>query len=152
MAWAQPGGFSADTSLTFSAMAAPSQEMRTDEVTARLLAWAPQGIAKGKPLWLGLHLRHAPGWHTYWKNPGQTGAPTTVQWQLPQGWVAGETGWPVPVKIPVAGLINYGYDGDVLLAAPVQLQVPATPGVTTVWVRLQASWLACKVECVPQQG
>ena len=73
-----------------------------------------------------------------------------MQWQLPQGWVAGETGWPVPVKIPVAGLINYGYDGDILLAAPVQVQV--APDNATAVVGLQANWLACKVECVPQQG
>ena len=45
--------------------------VRTDAVTARLLAWAPQGVAEGQMLWLGLHMQHAPGWHTYWKNPGQ---------------------------------------------------------------------------------
>ena len=150
VAWAQPGGFSTAPSQAFKIIAEPSQEARADEVTARLLAWAPQGIGAGRPLWLGLHLRHAPGWHTYWKNPGQAGAATSVQWQLPQGWMAGEVDWPVPVKIPVEALINYGYDGDVLLAAPVQVQ--ATADAATVSVGLQANWLACKIECVPQQG
>ncbi len=150
VAWAQPGGFSTAPSQAFQIIASPSQETRTEEVTARLLAWAPEGIGTGKPLWLGLHLQHAPRWHTYWKNPGQAGAATSMQWQLPQGWVAAEVEWPVPVKIPVEALINYGYDGSVLLAAPVQ--VPAAPDAATVSVGLQANRLACKVECVPQSG
>lgn len=127
-----------------------THEVRTAEVTAQLLAWAPQGIAPGQPLWLGLHLKHAPGWHTYWKNPGQAGAATTLQWQLPAGSTAGDIIWPTPSKFAVANIVNYGYSSDTLLAVPVQVQ--KLPDSTTLDVELQAQWLACKVECLPQQG
>lgn len=124
--------------------------VRTDAVTARLLAWAPQGVAEGQMLWLGLHMQHAPGWHTYWKNPGQAGMATSLQWQLPTGWEAGEIAWPVPAKFMAGGLVNFGYADDVLLAVPVR--IPALQATDTVPIVLQANWLACRTECVPQQG
>ena len=126
-------------------------EVRSAEVTARLLAWAPQGIALGRPMWLGVQLQHAPGWHTYWKNPGQAGMATHMQWQLPQDWSAGDVHWPAPERFTVGDLVNLGYDGNVLLAAPVQISaVPAH--ADTVTVALQARWLACRAECLPQQA
>lgn len=135
---------------TSNPVAAPQQEARTDEVAARLLAWAPQGIAPGQTLWLGVQLKHAPGWHTYWINPGQAGMATNFEWKLPEGWTAGNIAWPTPVKFPVGDLVNLGYDGDVLLAVPVQVQ--SVPQGDTVTVGLQANWLACRTECLPQQG
>lgn len=124
--------------------------VRTDAVVARLLAWAPRGIAEGQVLWLGLHMQHAPDWHTYWKNPGQAGMATSLQWQLPADWDAGDIAWPVPVKFMAGGLVNFGYADDVLLAVPVR--IPALPAAGTVPIVLQANWLACRIECVPQQG
>ena len=70
---------------TAFAQEAPRHEARTDEVAARLLAWAPQGIAPGQTLWLGVQLQHAPDWHTYWINPGQAGMATNFEWKLPEG-------------------------------------------------------------------
>lgn len=131
-------------------MPAPRQEARTDEVAARLLAWAPQGIAPGQTLWLGVQLQHAPDWHTYWINPGQAGMATNFDWKLPEGWTAGNIAWPTPVKFPVGDLVNLGYDGNVLLAVPVQIQ--SVPQGDTVTVGVQANWLACRTECLPQQG
>lgn len=81
-------------------------------------------------LWLGLHMQHTPGWHTYWKNPGQAGMATSLQWQLPTGWEAGEIAWPVPVKFMAGGLVNFGYADNVLLAVPVR--IPALPATGTV--------------------
>ncbi|MDO4795266.1 MAG: protein-disulfide reductase DsbD family protein [Brachymonas sp.] len=131
-------------------ISAPQQEARTDEVAARLLAWAPQGIAPGQTLWLGVQLQHAPDWHTYWINPGQAGMATNFEWKLPEGWIAGNIAWPTPVKFPVGDLVNLGYDGHVLLAVPVQ--IPSVPQGDTVTVGVQANWLACRTECLPQQG
>jgi DsbC/DsbD-like thiol-disulfide interchange protein len=54
------------------------------------VAHAPEGVAAGKPLWLGLLIAHQPHWHTYWKNPGDSGLPTTLQWTLPAGTQAGD--------------------------------------------------------------
>lgn len=68
----------------------------TEQVRAELLAWAPEGVEAGKPVWLGLQLTHQPEWHTYWKNSGDSGLPTQLAWQLPAGITAGEIAWPTP--------------------------------------------------------
>src|SRR5262245_22151223 len=81
----------------------------TERVRAQLLAHAPEGLAPGKPVWVGLQLTHKPEWHTYWKNAGDSGLPTQLQWTLPEGVAAGDIQWPLPQKIPVGTLTNYGY-------------------------------------------
>ena len=81
-----------------------SQTVRTDQVQATLLAHAPQGVplglapeaAAGQPVWVGLQITHAPEWHTYWKNAGDSGMPTELQWTLPPGVRAGDIAWPLP--------------------------------------------------------
>ena len=90
----------------------------TDQVRAELLAWAPEGVEAGKPVWLGLQLAHQPDWHTYWKNSGDSGLPTMLEWQLPDGITAGDIAWPTPKKIPIGTLANYGYEHTVLLPVP----------------------------------
>jgi thiol:disulfide interchange protein len=122
----------------------------TERVRAELLAHAPEGVAPGKPVWLGLQIAHQPQWHTYWKNPGDSGLPTVLDWQLPAGLTAGEIRWPVPRKIPIGHLANYGYEGTVLL--PVPLEVGASFPGTDATVRLKATWLVCKQECIPEEG
>jgi thiol:disulfide interchange protein len=124
--------------------------VRTDEVRAELVAHAPEGVAPGRPVWLGLAIEHAPHWHTYWKNPGDSGLPTTLNWQLPAGATAGEIAWPTPNRLPVGPLVNYGYEGGLLLPVPVTL--PADFQADALNVRLSAQWLVCKDVCIPQQG
>ena len=81
--------------------ASPGRAVATSEqVRAELLAWAPEGVEPGKPVWLGLQLAHQPEWHTYWKNSGDSGLPTTLEWQLPAGVTAGEIAWPTPTQNP----------------------------------------------------
>jgi len=122
----------------------------TDQVRAELLAHAPEGVAPGKPLWLGLAIDHAPHWHTYWKNPGDSGLPTTLEWTLPPGFVAGEIEWPTPRKLPVGPLMNFGHEGRLLL--PVRVTVPEGFSGATLAVRLRADWLVCKDVCIPEGG
>ena len=135
----------------------------TERVRAELVAHAPRGVAPGEPLWLGLLIQHQPGWHTYWKNPGDSGLPTELAWQLPAGLDAGEIAWPVPEKIRIDTLANYGYEGTVLLPVPLQVasnfQAPLPAGALgnadsggTLNVRLHANWLVCKLECIPEEG
>ena len=126
----------------------------TPHVRAELLAHAPEGVAPGRPLWLGLRISHQPGWHTYWKNPGDSGLPTELRWQLSPGLQAGEVAWPVPRVLRVGDLVNYGYEGQVLLAVPVQIApgFAAPAGQDALPVRLHASWLVCRVECIPEEG
>ncbi|TNF60440.1 MAG: protein-disulfide reductase, partial [Burkholderiales bacterium] len=122
----------------------------TGQVRAELLAHAPEGIQPGGTLWLGLRLQHAPDWHTYWKNPGDSGLPTELEWTLPAGFSAGDIAWPTPRKFPLGTLANYGYDGAVLL--PVPVRVPDAFSAGALEVSLYASWLACKTECIPEEG
>jgi len=126
----------------------------TPYVRAELVAHAPQGIAPGQPLQLGLLIAHQPDWHTYWKNPGDSGLPTQLDWQLPAGLDASEIAWPAPRKFPIGNLANYGYDGQVLL--PVAVTVPpgwrADPLATEATFQLHASWLVCRQECIPEEG
>jgi len=134
----------------FAQAALPSAVVTTDQVRAELVAHAPEGVAPGKPLQLGLAITHQPKWHTYWKNPGDSGLPTALSWQLPAGVTAGEIQWPTPHKLPVGPLMNYGYEGQLLL--PVAVTVPAGFDADTLDVKLRAEWLVCKDVCIPEGG
>jgi len=122
----------------------------TPQVRAELVAHAPDGITPGKPVWLGLKIEHQPHWHTYWKNPGDSGLPTTLKWTLPAGLTAGDVVWPTPSRLPIGPLMNYGYEGTLLL--PVALNVPADFDAPTVRLKLEAEWLVCKEVCIPESG
>ena len=122
--------------------------VQTEQVRAELVLDAPKGWQVGAPLRLGLLLQHAPGWHTYWKNSGDSGAATTLDWQLPAGAQAGAIAWPLPHKIALPGMVNYGYEGEVLLSVPVHISHATADGQ----IVLQAKWLVCKIECIPQSG
>ena len=122
------------------------------ELRAELVAYAPQGINPGTPFSLGLLLDHQPQWHTYWVNPGDSGLPTELQWTLPKGAQAGAIDWPVPKKIKIGALANLGYEGQVLLPVQVQLPKGFSAEADSFTVRLRASWLVCRQECIPQEG
>lgn len=122
----------------------------TPQVRAELVAHAPEGVTPGKPMWLGLKIEHKKEWHTYWKNPGDSGLPTTMEWQLPAGATAGEILWPTPAKLPIGPLLNFGYDGTVLLPVPVTVS-PDFKG-QNMDIQLHAEWLVCKDVCIPQSG
>lgn len=136
-------------------------QVQTEQATARLLAYAPQGVPVGQgadsghpAVWLGLEITHAPDWHTYWKNSGDSGMPTELHWTLPPGVLAGDIAWPVPKKIPIAHLTNYGYEDTVLLAVPLIITPDYRPGSLddSLDIGLQATWLVCRQECIPQDG
>ncbi|HET8747025.1 MAG TPA: thioredoxin family protein [Ramlibacter sp.] len=127
--------------------------VNTDHVRAELLAHAPEGLEAGKQVWVGLRITHQPEWHTYWKNPGDSGLPTVLTWSLPAGLEAGEIAWPAPHKLPVGPLMNYGYEGTVLLPVPLTVTPAFKPSLTgDAELRLQASWLVCQKECIPEEG
>ncbi|HSB23640.1 MAG TPA: protein-disulfide reductase DsbD domain-containing protein [Burkholderiaceae bacterium] len=128
----------------------PGTVVTTEHVRAELLLHAPSGIAAGRPVWLALALDHQPRWHTYWKNPGDSGLPTSLTWQLSGGATAGHIAWPTPQALPIGPLVNYGYEGRVLLPVPVSIAPGFTGG--ELQVSLQAEWLACKDVCVPESA
>ncbi len=122
----------------------------SEQTRVELLAHAPNGVQPGQPVWLGLKIDHAPDWHTYWKNSGDSGLPTELQWTLPPGVTAGDIAWPAPRKFPLGELANYGYGGTVLL--PVPLAIGPTFQANTLDVQLHATWLVCRKECIPEEG
>jgi len=126
----------------------------TERARAELLAYAPEGVEPGKPLWVGLQLAHQPEWHTYWKNSGDSGLPTQLTWTLPSGVEAGEIAWPVPKKYPIGNLANYGYSGTVLLPVPLTVTPQFKPSLLggDLEIKLKAQWLICRQECVPEEG
>ena len=103
-------------------LASAGPVFKTEQVRAELMLHAPQGVQVGQTFWLGLQIQHQPHWHTYWQNPGDSGLPTRLQWQLPAGLQAGDIVWPLPKKIPIGTLANYGYENQVLLAVPVTVR------------------------------
>lgn len=126
----------------------------TEQVRAELMAYAPDGIDPGKTVWVGLQLAHQPHWHTYWKNSGDSGQPTSLSWTLPTGVLAGEIAWPTPKILPTGNLVTYGFNGTVLLPVPLTItpDFKPSPLSSELEVKLQTSWLVCKLECVPQDG
>ena len=91
-----------------------AKAVQTEHVEAELVA-ARTAAEPGSPLRIGLRLKMDEHWHTYWRNPGDTGLPTTIQWQLPAGFQAGDIEWPAPQRIDVGPFANYGYEGEVVL-------------------------------------
>ncbi|MEI7970192.1 MAG: thioredoxin family protein [Betaproteobacteria bacterium] len=102
----------------------------------------------GETFLVGLRLEHEPGWHTYWKNPGDSGMPTRLAWTLPPGVTAGPILWPAPVRIPVGPLANYGYEGDTLLLTEIRLPSSWSAG-SVLSLAARADWLVCKDICLP---
>ena len=99
-------------------------------------------VAAGTPMHLALRLQMAPGWHTYWKNPGDAGFATELTLDVPAGPIV----WPAPQRLPEGPLMTYGYTGAVILP------VSVTPGADGLHVKATATWLVCQKICVPEEG
>jgi thiol:disulfide interchange protein len=127
--------------------AALAQPVRADHLEAELVA-ASDAIVPGQPLTVALRLKHDPQWHTYWQVPGDSGLPTRIGWQLPQGWSAGAIQWPVPKRLPIGPLMNYGYEGETFLLTDVTPPPNVKPG-GTMQIRARAEWLVCREVCIP---
>jgi thiol:disulfide interchange protein DsbD len=101
----------------------------------------------GDTIWAGVDLKMESGWHTYWKNPGDAGSPTKIEWQLPPGISAGEIQWPLPEKLPPAEVTTYGYENEVVLLVPLTLASNLSAGPLNLAAKV--SWLECKESCIP---
>jgi len=131
--------------LAATVLAAP---VRTQHVEAELVA-ASTAVVPGEPLTVALRLAIDKGWHTYWKNPGDSGLPTTLEWKLPAGVAAGPIEWPAPHLLPAGPLLNYGYENEVLhlVTLTSATDLPAGRDVT---LAARADWLVCKETCIPE--
>ncbi len=137
-----------------SALIAPAQSAapiaQTDPVAAKLI---PEfgTVVSGSTLWIDLHLDIAPGWHTYWRNPGDSGLPTEIAWTLPPGFSADDIRWPVPERFVANGIGNYGYSRAVDLLVPIGMPQELKRG-TQARLEAQASWLVCSEICIPGEA
>jgi DsbC/DsbD-like thiol-disulfide interchange protein len=135
------------TALAFAAACAASHGfVQSGQATAD---WWTSSVhyRPGEPVETAIRMEVDPGWHTYWSNPGEGGMKLSVDWELPEGWSAGEPAHPVPVRFMTGGLAGFGYEGEVLF--PVTVTPPAgATGETTL--KAKVSWLTCDDSaCVP---
>jgi thiol:disulfide interchange protein DsbD len=126
--------------------AAPGGEL----VRADLLA-EPATVTPGQMFWVGVRLRMQEHWHTYWRNPGDSGEATAITWQLPPGFTAGPIQWPAPHRIPVGPLANYGYDGETLLLTQITAPAQLASGAPLA-IKADVTWLVCEKECIPGEA
>jgi thiol:disulfide interchange protein len=108
-------------------------------------------IAPGETFWLALRQQIAPGWHTYWMNPGDSGEPPRIEWALPNGFTAGDFVWPPPERIAVGPAMTYGYSNSVVLPVPVTAPRDLKPGAHLT-LSGQASWIVCEKICIPEEA
>ena len=127
------------------ASALESNRFTSPRDTASLVSEADT-VVPGKPFRIALRLQLAPGWHTYWRNPGDAGVPPDVQLTLPQGATATAIDWPTPRRIAEGPLMTYAYTGDLLLP------VTITPAAGDTPIKAHAEWLVCRDICVPEEA
>ena len=136
--------------LGAAAAAAAAAPVKTPHVEAELVS-ERTALVPGRTTTLALRLKMADGWHTYWRNPGDSGLPTTLAWKLPAGTTAGPIQWPAPEALPAGPLVNFGYEGEVLLLTDVAVAADARPG-DTLTLAAKAEWLVCRETCIPEEA
>jgi thiol:disulfide interchange protein len=104
----------------------------------------------GETITAALRLVHDSGWHTYWRNPGDAGIATTIQWELPAGVIAEPIRWPVPEKMVIATLQDYVYGDETLLLIPIRIAANTKAG--TLKLGGAVDWLECSTACVTASG
>src|ERR1051325_4436561 len=125
-----------------------AQTYQGKEVVRSELLADINAIVPGKPFTVGLLLRMAPGWHTYWKFSGDAGLPTELKWKLPSDWKIGDIEWPIPLKtIDPGDIETYGYENQVLLMQ--QITPPLKLDDSAAKLSAEADWLVCEKICIP---
>lgn len=105
-------------------------------------------LAPGSRAWVGVRFQMEKGWHIYWENPGDSGEPPKIQWQMPAGFHVGAIEWPAPKKLTAPSIVDYGYANEVVLFAP--LNVPMNFGNgESVTLGANVNWLVCREMCMP---
>ena len=129
----------------------PSTVRAAEERHTRVeLVCGQKSIQPGDVFTVALRMSMDKGWHTYWRNPGDSGLPTELEWDLPEGFVAGELQWPVPEEIGSEESLSYGYENEVLLLCDLHAPESLIPG-DKVTLKATATWLECQEACLPQE-
>jgi thiol:disulfide interchange protein DsbD len=133
-----------------AAHALSGSAVSTDHVTARLVS-ETAAIGPGQTVWTALELEISDGWHTYWRNPGDSGQATSLKWNLPPGFTAGDIVWAAPHRFELPPLVNYGYSKHAVHLVPVTAPKTLPSGAPAV-LEAKASWLVCSDVCVPEDA
>lgn len=136
--------------LFSAAFAQTGEAVRTGHATSRLIAEESAAVP-GETLWVALAQELDEGWHVYWKNPGDSGLPLYLNWSLPAGYEAGEIGYPLPHRLPLGPLTNFGHEGSPTFLVPIDVPASAEPG-TTATFDVVAEWLICLDVCIPESA
>jgi thiol:disulfide interchange protein DsbD len=131
-----------------SAWALSGTSVATDNVKARLVSEL-SALSPGQTAWVALQLDIRDGWHTYWRNPGDSGQATKLTWALPPGFKAGDIVWTTPHRFEVPPLVNYGYAKQALHLVPITVPADLKVGAP-VTLSAKASWLVCSDVCIPE--
>lgn len=113
------------------------------------LATPHETVKKGETFYIGLYTEIEDHWHTYWKNPGDSGLETQITFDPIEGVEIGDMIWPTPKQIPFQGLLNYGYEGEVLYFIPVTIDPSYQK--EDINFKASASWLVCEEICIPEK-
>ncbi len=118
-------------------------------VTAELV---PQNsaLAPGEPFAIALKLTIDSGWHVNWINPGDAGLAPEIEWELPEGFTAGDIQWAYPHKLPLHPFMGFGYEEKILF--PVVITPSNAISESSITIRAHAEWLVCREECVPEEA
>jgi thiol:disulfide interchange protein DsbD len=130
------------------AQPAPARRVQAPHTVVELLVDRQPDTAT-RELWMGLRFEMEQGWHIYWTNPGDSGAPPYVLWQPVPGLSLGEFEWPTPERIPLGPLMNYGYSNEVVLPFPVRLAKPLAG--QPISLQGEVKWMICSDICIPGQ-
>jgi thiol:disulfide interchange protein DsbD len=133
-----------------AALALSGNTVATDNVKARLVSEVG-AIAPGQSFWVALEFNIRDGWHTYWRNPGDSGQATTLKWQLPPGFTAGDIVWTTPHRFEIPPLVNYGYAKHAVHLVNITAPKDLKPG-TPIVLAAHASWLVCADVCIPEDA
>ncbi|MGB6318239.1 MAG: protein-disulfide reductase DsbD domain-containing protein, partial [Litorimonas sp.] len=133
-----------------SSFAATSLPVDTGRVEASLLS-SHYRVVPGQTFQIALRTELDEKWHTYWRNPGDSGEPVQISWVLPEGLSAGDIVWPLPDTIPTGPIINYGFEGAPLF--PVSFTVAEDAPIGSVLeVQAEVYYLVCYDICIPEDG
>jgi thiol:disulfide interchange protein/DsbC/DsbD-like thiol-disulfide interchange protein len=133
-----------------AAFALSGNTVATDNVKARLVSEVAS-VAPGQTFTVALELDIREGWHTYWRNPGDSGEPTKLAWQLPPAFTAGDIVWTTPHRFEIAPLVNYGYAKHAVHMVQITAAKDLKAGAP-VLLAAKASWLVCSDVCIPEDA
>lgn len=128
---------------------AASFEAATEQVKAQLIA-SVNAVHADDEILIGVNQRIIPHWHTYWKNPGDSGLPIKIEYDLPAGSSAGEIQWATPNLIRLGPVVNFGYDNEVTLLSRLKISKDAVVG-SQFPIKAKVNWLVCEEACIPQE-